>query len=230
MARKIGLLMIVLVMIASLPVFAADTTPPAPASIETISLDKCLELAIKSSKQLQQAAENVNMAQAGVQEASGGFWPSIGYRYSYVNDVVSPSMDLSAIQDPKDQYLPAILGGVFSGMENELAGVGYSGYLSLTQPLYTGGRLTNSLKLAQLNLDSALEDQRKAKQQLSYNVKEAYYNYWLAEKLLAVAQDSDNNLGLHYQRVTNLYNAGTASVIRPVICQSAMGKSKAAYH
>lgn len=218
MAKKIWLLMMILVLMISVPVFAADATPPsvtAPptASIETISLDKCLELALQNSKQLQQAAETVKIAQAGVQEASSGFWPMVGYKYSYLDEVVAPSLSSISIPNMTQQEGETLqeLSPLFTDMEDLMEGLGYSGYLSVTQPLYTGGKLTNTLKLAQLNLDSALEDQRKAKQQLRYNVKEAYYNLWLAEKMLEVAQDSDNNLGLHYQRVTNLYKAGTAS-------------------
>ena len=211
MAKKIWLLlMMVLVLTAALPVFAAESTLRRKQQIETITLDKCLDLALQNSKQLQQTAESVRIAQAGVQEASSGFWPTVGYKYSYVDEVIAPSMSIPGLTQQQAQTLQPLF-PLFSDMEDMMEGLGYSGYLSVTQPLYTGGKLTNTLKLAQLNLNSALEDQRKAKQQLCYNVKEAYYSFWLTEKMLEVAQDSENNFGLHYQRVTNLYKAGTAS-------------------
>ncbi|HEX7715607.1 MAG TPA: TolC family protein, partial [Bacillota bacterium] len=69
----------------------------------------------------------------------------------------------------------------------------------------------NSLKLARLKLASAVEDERKAKQQLTYSVKEAYYRLWLAEKMQGVAKSSYDNMERHYQRINSLYKAGTAS-------------------
>ncbi len=196
MVKKIGLLLLGMVLLACLPVFAAETTPSASA-IETISLEKCLELAFQNSQQLKQAAKSVEIAQAGIQEASGGFYPTVGYRYGYLTNIVAPSVNIP---------IPG-----FSDMINMIEGVGFSGTISITQPLYTGGKLTNSLKLAQINLNSALEEQRKTKQQLNYNVKEAYYRFWLAEKMLDVAQNASDNMERHYQKVNNLYKAGTAS-------------------
>jgi outer membrane protein TolC len=178
--------MMAFIFLALSPAWAADQT-----AVPTISLDRCLELAMQNSKQLQQAAESVKIAQMGVQEASGGFWPTIGYKYGYLN--LSPLDPINA------------------KMLKAMQGIGYSGSVSLNQPLYTGGKLTSALVLAKIKLDSALEDQRKAKQQLIYNVKEAYYRFWLAEKFLDVAENTYDNMGRHYQKVTNLNKAGTAS-------------------
>jgi outer membrane protein TolC len=198
MAKKIGLfILMTVILMVSIPVLAAEQTAPPSTAVETISLEKCLDLTWKNSKQLQQAAESIKIAQAGVQEVSGGFWPSVGYRYGYGAQLVGPDLSI----------LPPSTKSQMEAME----GLNFCGSLSVTQPLYTGGKLTAALKLAQLKLASAREDQRKAKQQLSYNVKEAYYRFWLAEKILDVAQDSYNNMGLHYQRVSNLNKAGTAS-------------------
>jgi outer membrane protein TolC len=204
--KRIGLLMMVIVLAVSLPVFAADPVGTPQGTGETISLEKCLELAMKNSKQLQQAAESVKIAQAGVQEASSGFYPSIGYQAGYQNNPNALPMYIPAG--------PTSLGSNIYSIPNWLevpTDHGISASISLNQPLYTGGKLLNFLKLAQIKLASAREDERKAKQQLNYNVKEVYYRFWLAEKMLDVAQDAYDNMGRHYQKVSNLNKAGTAS-------------------
>jgi outer membrane protein len=206
MRKKIGLLMMVIVLVVSWPVLAAEPIGSPQGAAETISLEKCLELAMKNSRQLQQAAENVKIAQAGVEEASGGFYPSIGYQVGYQNNPNALPMYIPIGKNSIGPNLYAISNWMEVSTDH-----GISASISLTQPLYTGGKLTNALKLAQIKLVSAEEDQRKARQQLNYNVKEAYYRFWLAEKILDVAQEAYDNMGRHYQRVTNLNKAGTAS-------------------
>lgn len=209
MVNKFKLLMIWIVFVVSLPVFAADPVGSQQGVGETISLEKCLELAMKNSKQLQQAAESVKVAQAGVQEASGGLYPSIGYQVGYQNSpnalpMYIPVIPPTATPGPMNNY-------TISDWMKVPTDHGISASVSLNQPLYTGGKLLNLLKLTQIKLASAREDERKAKQQLNYNVKEAYYRFWLAEKMLDVAQDVYDNMGRHYQKVSNLNKAGTAS-------------------
>jgi outer membrane protein len=87
----------------------------------------------------------------------------------------------------------------------------YGGGISATQPLYTFGRLTNNLELARTQLDNARQDELKIKQELTYNVIEAYYKVWVAEQSLIVATNSLENMGRHYQQVKRFYETGNAS-------------------
>jgi outer membrane protein len=201
MGQKIGLLLVLIVGLLSSSLFAAEPTTHSTTSVEILSLENCLELAYKNSNQLQTAAKNIQLAQNSVMEASGGFWPTVGYHYQYLNESENSSMSF-----PSDPYL-----GDFMDMMNMIENNGYTGTVYLNQPLYTGGKLTSLRKLAQLKLASAVEEERKDKQQLNYNVKEAYYNCWLAEKTLEVTEDSCDNMARHYQKVNNLLNVGTAS-------------------
>jgi outer membrane protein TolC len=56
-----------------------------------------------------------------------------------------------------------------------------------------------------------MEEKRKTKQKLTYQVKEAYYQVWLAEKLVLTAKASYENLGLHVTEVEKLFKVGTVS-------------------
>ena len=205
MRKKFGLWVLLIVFMVSLPVWAQDrgTAQPVKAesvSVETFTLENCLDLAYQNSQQLKAASKNVAMAEAGVAVASGGYWPTVSYQYRYLDALESPAA-------PSIPGMPIDLSGIFEMLQ----GTGYSGSVSITQPLYTGGKLSNSLKLARLKLASAVEDERKAKQQLTYSVKEAYYRLWLAEKMQGVAKSSYDNMERHYQRINSLYKAGTAS-------------------
>lgn len=86
-----------------------------------------------------------------------------------------------------------------------------TGSISATLPLYTGGKLTAALKMAKHNLTIAEKQALQARQQLTYNIKSAYYGVWLAQAALEVAQSSYDNLQHHVERVEQLYKAGSAS-------------------
>lgn len=166
------------------PVSAAAAQPQP----ESITLEQCLEIAAQNNKQLQAAEKSVAVAKDTLKEAKAGFWPTLGYQ------VTHESSDQS-------QY------SVGTGYEDTRLSAG----VNASVPLYTGGMLTNNVKLAQIQLASAQEAARKARQQLTYDVKQAFYNVWLAEQVLQVQQASYDNLRQHAARVEKMFQAGTAS-------------------
>jgi outer membrane protein TolC len=161
---------------------------------EILSLGNCLDIALKNSPEIQAAAQNVKIAREQVRQAEGGLLPVLGY-------------EITGSNSNEDQIGWSFLvpGGRFHTKELS------TGSISLTQPLYTGGRLTQGIKMAKLNLETAIEDERKTRQTLTFNVKAAYYQAWLAEQRLKVAEASYDNLGRHVQRVESFYEVGKAS-------------------
>jgi outer membrane protein len=161
---------------------------------EALSLEQCLRLAFANNEAVQIAVKNVAKAQEGVKQAKAGFFPTLAYQVGY-NDY-SGTTPVDGWPNGQPKYSPERV---------------TKGSVTLTQPLYTAGKITYGLKLAQLQLDSALENERKVKQDLTYNVKAAYYQVWVAEKMLTVARDALKNLGRHVDQMQKFYEAGTAS-------------------
>jgi outer membrane protein len=85
------------------------------------------------------------------------------------------------------------------------------GGLTLSQSFYFGGPLRAGIKQSQLDLANALEDERQAKQQLTYDVKTAFYQLWLAGQKLQVAQASYANMEKHYRNTEKKYQEGAVS-------------------
>ncbi len=83
-----------------------------------------------------------------------------------------------------------------------------SGTISLDLPVFNRNKLSNALKVAELQLKSAREDERQAKLELTYNIKSTFYDLWLAEQKLAVAESSSENLGEHYRTVKKYCEVG----------------------
>ena len=153
---------------------------------EVLSLEQCLRLAFANNEAVQIAVKNVAKAQEGVKQAKAGFFPTLAYQVGY-NDY-SGTTPVDGWPNGQPKYSPERV---------------TKGSVTLTQPLYTAGKITYGLKLAQIQLDSALENERK--------VKVAYYQVWVAEKMLTVARDALKNFDRHVDQMQKFYEAGTAS-------------------
>lgn len=173
------------VMVTPIMAFAADDKAGQTAG-EVLTLNQCLQLAYQNSKQLQSQEKSVAIAKETVRSAEAGLFPTVGYSLGAMKYENPPSPLTTSTEASK-------------------------GEISVTQNLYTGGQVTGGIKLAKLGLKKALEDQRKAKQQLIFDVKSAYYQAWSAKKAVDVQQASYDNLNRHYQQVKVFFQAGTKS-------------------
>lgn len=187
MDHKIQKLILIFSMILlTLPAFASGggNSQTGP---ETLSLENCLDTAFKNSQDIKAVMQNVAIAKAQVRQEEGGVWPTLGY------EITGSDSDQDQVSDvmPSKQMSTAVI--------------------SLTQPLYNGGKLTQGIKLAKLNLENVMEDEGKTRQTVIFNVKSAYYQVWLAQQMEKVAEASYDNLGRHARQVESIYQIGKAS-------------------
>jgi outer membrane protein TolC len=188
MLRKTFILLFALIAI-TLPnaIWAAADQQPQPQP-EILTLDQCLDLAYQNSPSLKAADKSAELAKLQVREAGAGFWPTVNY-----------SITGSNYTDKTGQ----------NGYSNS----GFNEGFSATQKLYTGGLTTSKYQIAKFNLENALEEQRKAKQQMTFNVKQAYYQVWLAKQMLEVTKSSYKNAERRYQQQKAYYEVGNASKV-----------------
>jgi outer membrane protein len=159
---------------------------------KALTLEQCLELATRNNQQLQAAIKRVEIAEAAIKEAAGGFWPKLDYSF---------------FADKAEEEIYPYSKIIFPSAATDYSGA----VISLTQPLYLGGKLTGALQLAKIQLNMALENERQTKQQLTFQVKQAFYQVWLAEQILKTAQSSYDNLEQHVEQMDGFYQAGTVS-------------------
>ncbi len=185
-------IMICTVTLIILPETVSAVNLSVTAKTESLSLDQCLAFAFTNSQQIKAAVKSIEIAQAAVKEVEGGFWPKLGY---------------SIFASKSNENIYPYPWFVFPYASTDYSGAA----ISLTQPLYLGGQLTGGLHLAKAQLNMALENERQAKQQLVFHLKQAFYQVWLAEQSLKVAQSSFDNLEHHVTQVEGLYQEGTVS-------------------
>lgn len=85
----------------------------------------------------------------------------------------------------------------------------FSNQVSLKYPLYTGGRIENNIKAANLGLSGADLTLERTKQTVRNLVTKDYYNILKCQSQVEVYQESVNNLQAHLDNVNSQVRAGT---------------------
>lgn len=147
-----------------------------------LSLAESIDLALKNNPAIHIADEDRERSRWGVSEAKAGKMPSVSLGSSY-NTGAGDSFDKGDINTS----------------------------LRLSWPLYSGGRTEGQIAQAELGTTTAELGVEKAKQQIKLDTTAAYYNVLQATNMLAVSQETVNNLKAHLNIVQAKYEAGSVA-------------------
>lgn len=209
MLRKLSFYLAVMVCVV--PAFAQDS---APASL---TLEKCRQLALQNNKQMRIRSEKVQAARYQKKEAFAAYLPAIdfagGYAYNQKNlsifdsDQMLPtkSFDLKTgkyefnlvtnpetgmpIKGPDGQYVPSTVALIpKEAMEFDIHNV-FFGAVTLTQPIYMGGKIVAMNKLTGFAEQLAESMRDSEAENIIYAVDGAYWQVvsLLAKQKLAVS-------------------------------------------
>jgi len=177
---------------------SVDTNPP-PWMARPLSLADCLNLALEQSGPVLKSKQDLQISHGlSVQtkaivvpklEASGG--------YSLVED---SSVDRLLIAP---NLVPGGYPVIDPGDQNWSAGV------RLVQSIYEGGRLVSSVRTARLLREQSLAEFHAVLADTATDVRVAYYEVLLAEKQIAVAEESVALLEKELQDSRRRFDAGT---------------------
>jgi outer membrane protein TolC len=189
----------------------AQTTGPM-----TLTFNQALERALQNNEGLKVAKEKVVETQARVQESKTTFLPQVNLGYNY-----TPSQRFPVIRIPA---------GVFGPEEqNFQAGFAQQNQLQLfiSQPIYTGGRLSNALGMSTSTLDASKLELERTRQEIEYRVVETFYAALMNERGVAVADEqvrlSEKQLELAKAR----FEAGTVARLDVLQAEVELANAKA---
>ncbi|MCL2064756.1 MAG: TolC family protein [Candidatus Cloacimonetes bacterium] len=205
-----------MLMILSLLIFWVNTTH---ATTNGLTISTAVEMAIANNNELQMAKEDVRIAEQNYREVRGQLFPQINLNASYklTNNQLPksaiPDFTLSgALDDPSANE--SMIAGMLDRMlpsSRDREEVSFAGQLSLSQPLFLGGKLMDGLRV--LDKVKILQEKRYEleMQNTIITVVNAYYDLYLAEEGLSIQRQALSNAELHLQRVTNLFSQGLVS-------------------
>ena len=98
-----------------------------------------------------------------------------------------------------------------SKMEGFTAENSFSNGLTLSLPLYTGGRLENAIDAAEIALESAKLGVNDTRQQLRMDTTNSYYSILQAQNQVTIYQQTVESLEEHPRNVKAQYHVGTVA-------------------
>jgi len=164
---------------------------PCMALALPLSLQDSIEIAISNNRTLHSASLDVTVAKAKLAEAKTMYLPSLKAFSSYTRLDKPPSMMGRTLGD--DDI--------------------YDIKTTLQQPVFTGGKITFAIKMAQGSLNAAEHNYQKIKNELILQVKERYFGLLAAEKFYKVAYEAVKQVGAHLLNVKNFYDLGMANKV-----------------
>lgn len=160
---------------------------------KVVSLEDCIKLGIENSKTLKISKSKIITAKEKLNEVKTSQLPVLRLSGSYSR--LSP---VDPFQIGSMQISPSILNN-------------YSARLTLSQPLFTGNRLSSNTELTEFNSMAAETDFSKDKNQLILDIKTAYWNYAKSLKVKETLEKNILQVKSRLQDLENLYNNGLAT-------------------
>ena len=186
---------------------AAPSVPAIPAG--PLTLEQILDLAESRSEAVRIARAGVARAGGELLRARSGLFPQLSASASYDRALASEFdgvFDNVAIggdgtDDPVDD----------GGLEDLPFGRAntWRASLSLTQNIYTGGRIAAQQAIATAGREAAELGVSTARGQLLFEVTQAYYDAALSERLVTIADASLQQAGATLQQTQAGFDAGT---------------------
>lgn len=157
------------------------------SAFSQIPLEKYIEQGLQNNLTLQRNNMSLKNAEYSLKVAKGMFLPSAGIQARYTlaeggRTIEFPVGDmLNPVYNTLNQLLTAQgQGAPFSEISNEsiafMRPQEYDAKLSVVQPLYSRSLFINK-KISEQQLSMSQQELEKFKRELSFQIKEAYYNY-----------------------------------------------------
>jgi len=163
-----------------------------------LNLDQSLKIAEENNKGLLQLKEKIRKSEFQIDQARAAFYPSLSFDGTYTRFGVIPSFPIAIPGMPERK--------VEIGFDNN-----YSLGLTLTQPIFTWGKIRNGYDISILSFRATSEEYKRKIQETEFDVVSSFYQLILAKELIKVREEAIGNLKEHLRTVQARFDAGQAS-------------------
>ena len=166
-----------------------------PAELKAGELQKLIALALKNSKEIQKSKIDYKISDLLYREAVSGYFPKVDLFYRKTNLTDSPSYSFG---------LPGLPPASFSLFNRSY----YQFGVNLSQPLFTGGEITYSVKLREKEKKATYYLFKEAVNRVVFTVKEDYFNLLKAKAAVDTAKAYYAAAEKHYEDVKAFFDEG----------------------
>lgn len=176
------------------------------AAVKPLSLQECIETALKQSVLIHAAREGIRGAEAQQREAFTGFLPKFNTSYSYTRLHADPTFT-----SPGTSFnLPPPIGSVTVPPNTYRVGTrdNYNWSVEARQPLFAGGGIQANYETSRLAVEIARLEEAGTVRDIVREVTVSYFNILKAERILLVARQSVEQLTAHREAAQHFYDVG----------------------
>ncbi|MCF7808821.1 MAG: TolC family protein [Candidatus Marinimicrobia bacterium] len=177
-----------------------------------LSIEESIHIALENNPSIKIAETKVADGRQSVAQAIGAALPAVNMQGSkIVDEVVRPIDNFlyvpGVVPDPAD---PITFLMANPTLEFDMTRT-YQMDLSVTQPLFTGGKIALGTIMARQGLNLLRSQHEQEMNNLAYNVIQAYMGLLVTKEFLAVAEDGYNTAREFFEISELLYNQGMIS-------------------
>jgi len=172
--------------------------PQSPTSVKPaefpsgrLDLQQAIEIALAHNHDVAAAAWDATAAQARYDQAAGERLPRLGVTGGYAHHL------------DEQRLLPAGVPGDPFMLSRDI----FAGDMVITMPLFTGGRLINQVKAAELLQTAAEQRLNRSKEELAFNVSSVFYSILAQRQVIESLEFAGRTLVEHLKRVDALVAA-----------------------
>ncbi len=174
---------------------------------ETLTLSRCIEIALRKNPTIVAAVNTVGVNRSRVGEARSAYYPQISATgaYSRSRSITTPQVNPLAPTAPVNES---------------------SGTVTLNQNIYDFGRTSSSVDISKYGLESSRSDLSTAEDVAILSVKQAYYGVLQAKRNRDVAADVIKQFQLHLDQARGFYEVGTKAKIDVIKAEVDLSNAK----
>lgn len=191
----------------------------AAGSHPSLSLDQCLETALKQSPDVAAARALVDAAQANVKISHAARLPQVAAGQSYIRQTYNYTANPGTPPDVWRLF--------YKGQSNANAPYYYGG-LNLSQTLFDFGRTKGAIETSGAELQAAGHNLRFVEDQVYYNVRSAYFTVIAAREIVQIQKAAVNDAQRHLEQAQAFHHYGTAPGIDVTREQVALANARLA--
>jgi outer membrane protein TolC len=151
-----------------------------------LSEDRLVQEALSGNVQLASATAQVRAAEVDQRIASSLRWPRLDLNAAY------------GLNDQRNEV------GIVLGTYTR----GLNGGLTLSVPIFDGGRINTQVEQARLRAENAQLAEQQARLQVERDVRNAYTTWRTQREVLRIQQDAVTTAQLNFERTRELFQAG----------------------
>ncbi len=198
------------------------------AQAPALTLEECRAMALEYNYSLKSSTEQIEASRDMLDSYKSQRLPNLALSANYIYSTLSMTEQIEGGYLPTfspdattGELTPNIVGysadgsPIFSSYaympdqtyELDVNGV-FTGGVSLTQPIYMGGKISSAISLAEIGVQAAQINSQLTRQEVIVATDEAFYTYLKVEEMLKSAAKYNEVVAEFYRQVANLHKNG----------------------